>query len=142
MAAGHDDCCVPDAGCGVDGGWVGGHQVLDPDFVEVFPVRDRVGDVCPGDDAGGLAGLGVQDHQSSCARVFHQVGSGGGVAGLFYRRQWWPHEAGDGGLAGWWLGGLPGGSFCHVLLHRDLVTDGVIRPAMETIWSRRAHTWP
>ena len=37
---------------------------MDPDVVDVFAVRDGVGDVCFGDDAGRLAGLRIHDHES------------------------------------------------------------------------------
>jgi hypothetical protein len=53
MAAGHDLGGVTDAGRRVDDGRPGGHQLPDPQVVEVFAVRDRAGDVSLGEDAWG-----------------------------------------------------------------------------------------
>jgi hypothetical protein len=59
---------------------------MDPHFLEVLAVRDRVSDVSLGDDADRLAGHRVHDHQGSRAGVFHQVGGRGHVVVRFDRR--------------------------------------------------------
>jgi hypothetical protein len=53
MAAGHDLGCVMDAGRRVDDRRPDGHQLTDPDLVEVFAVRGRVGNISLGEDASG-----------------------------------------------------------------------------------------
>src|SRR5260370_1516346 len=45
MAAGHDPGGVTDAGRRVDDGRPGGHQLPDPQVVEVLKARDRTADV-------------------------------------------------------------------------------------------------
>jgi hypothetical protein len=57
MPGRHDLGRVTDAGSG-DDGRAGGHHRIDPNVVDVFPVRDCVGNVCLGDDADRLDGAG------------------------------------------------------------------------------------
>jgi hypothetical protein len=81
-----------DACRGGDDGRASGHQLVDADTVHVLPIGDRVGNVRLCDDACRLTGLSVQDHQSSRARLFHQIGSRSHVILLCCRRQRWPHH--------------------------------------------------
>jgi hypothetical protein len=101
MAAGHKGGSVADAGRRRDDGGAAGHQITEPDVVDVFPVRDRVSDVCLRDNADRLLGMGVQDHQGARARVLHQVSGRGRVVVQFCRRQRWPHDVRHGGCGRW-----------------------------------------
>jgi hypothetical protein len=70
MPGRHDLARVMDA-CRGDEGRAGGHHGVDPDVVDVFPVRGCAGNVCLGDDAGRLTGLRIHDQESCRAHVFH-----------------------------------------------------------------------
>ena len=65
----HDLGRVTDARRGGDGR-AGGHHGMDPDVVDVFAVRDSVGDVCLGDDAGRPAGLRITTMRAVAAACF------------------------------------------------------------------------
>jgi hypothetical protein len=108
--------------CGGDGRACG-HHGIDPDVVDVFPVRDGAGNVCRGDDAGRLAGPRIHDDESRGARVLHQVGGRGRVVVLLDRGERWPHDIGDGGC-GWspMKRGFLRGDACPDLLHLGLLT--------------------
>jgi hypothetical protein len=65
----------------------GGHHGIDPDVVDVFPVRDGAGNVCRCDDAGRLTGPRIDDHEGRGTRVLHQVRGRGRVVVLLDRRR-------------------------------------------------------
>jgi hypothetical protein len=76
-------------------------DTVDPDLVDVFPVRDRPDHVSLGDEAHRPFWLvAVHDDQGRGTRVLHQVSGRGEMRARFHRPQPPAHSAGG---MGWWL---------------------------------------
>src|SRR5450755_3048227 len=121
MASDHSVRRVPDACRRLDEAQLRGHQVMDPDLIRVSAVRHQLDDVCLRDEAYGLAGLAVQDHESGRTRAPHQVSGRSHMIVRYHRRYRRAHDVRDGGRGGHRRGRLGRSSFCHDLLRfRDL----------------------